>query len=82
MQAKCGTELKACAKDTACAKCGAKALTSTPSKSDLASCDAVKGWANKWSAGGSCDLHSGALGDVVKCGLKAYTAQAGTECSI
>jgi hypothetical protein len=81
MQAKCGTELKACVKDTACAKCGAKALASTPSKSDLASCDAVKAWANKWSAGGSCDLHSGALGDVVKCGLKAYTAQTGTECT-
>jgi hypothetical protein len=82
VQAKCGTELKACAKDTACAKCGAKALASTPSKSDLASCDAVKAWANKWSAGGSCDLYSGALGDAVKCGLKAYTAQTGTECSI
>jgi hypothetical protein len=81
-QAKCGTELKACYKDTTCAKCGAKALVTAPSKSDLASCDALKAWANKWSAGGSCDLHSGALGDVVKCGMKAHTAQTGTDCSI
>jgi hypothetical protein len=82
IEAQCGTELEACYKDTSCAMCGSKALASTPSNSDLASCDALKAWVNKWSVGGSCDVHSGALGDVVKCGAKAYTAQTGNECTL
>jgi hypothetical protein len=82
IEAQCGTELKACYKDTGCAACAAKALANKPSNSDLASCDALKSWVNEWSAGGSCDVHSGALGNVVSCGSKAYTAESGTQCTI
>jgi hypothetical protein len=82
IEAQCGTELKACYKDTGCAACAAKALANKPSDSDLASCDALKSWASKWSAGGSCDLHTGALGDLMQCGSKAYTAETGTQCTI